>query len=380
MVCKKFAAFSLLLLALVGTFTPMANGASFSKTGTMAFGRRRHTATLLGSGKVLVTGGATTAGTLATAEIYDPATGLFTRTGNMQTARSGHTATLLANGKVLITGGTNASGSLATAELFTPATGTFASTGSMKIARVGHTATLLANGEVLITGGGNAKAELFNPTTGAFTSTTDMNAPRMGHVAARLANGKVLLGGGTDGCCTAQGDVFDPTTGAFSLTATGGTQATWLAGASLQDGRVLLAGGEVTVLLGGGSTRCCLYGPDSRSTAVLFQSSNNTFTAAGSMTTSRAFHTATRIPNGQVLIAGGSTVSSVARLDKVVTTVIPRASAELFNPATKAFTLTSNMTTPRAWHTATLLRNGKVLVIGGVDTQGNVLSSAELYF
>jgi large repetitive protein len=143
----------------------------------------------------------------------------------MRIARAGHKATLLANGKVLVTGGTNSTGTLATAELFNPVTDTFTRVGNMGTPRVGHTATLLANGKVLVAGGGTAKAELFNPSTGVFTSTKPMIAARMGHTATLLKNGKVLLAGGTDINGTALGDLFDPATATFSPTATGGTQA-----------------------------------------------------------------------------------------------------------------------------------------------------------
>ena len=376
---KTLRFLKLTLYAVVALSSTFAAAASFTPTGRMAFARRRHTATLLANGMVLVAGGANATGTLATAELYNPATGSFTRTGNMRIARAGHTATLLASGKVLITGGTNATGTLATAELFNPAAGTFTLAGNMTAARVGHTATLLGSGKVLVAGGGTATAELFNPSTGVFTSTKKMIASRMGQVAARLTNGDVLLAGGTDSCCTALGDLFNPATSAFSATADGGTQASWLAGTLLQDGRVFLAGGELTVLISGGSTRCCLFGPASVALALLFETSNNTFVAVGDMSTSRAFHTATRIGNGEVLIAGGATVHSSARFSSVATSVTPLSSAELFNPTNTTFTITSNMTTPRAWHTATLLGNGKVLVIGGVNAAGTVLSSAELY-
>ena len=70
------------------------------------------------------------------------------------TARDFHTATLLPNGKVLVAGGANGSGFLASAELYDPATGTWSATGSLNTARYQHTATLLADGKVLVVGGG----------------------------------------------------------------------------------------------------------------------------------------------------------------------------------------------------------------------------------
>jgi hypothetical protein len=132
--------------------------------------------------------------------------GVFVPTGSMTVARTVHTATLLGNGKVLIAGGGCANGILATAELYDPATGTFAVTGSMTVPRTNHTATLLPNGQVLIAGGENvtvgapavpfASAELYDPATGTFTATGTMTVPRVSFTTTLLPNGKVLIEGG----------------------------------------------------------------------------------------------------------------------------------------------------------------------------------------
>jgi hypothetical protein len=171
----------------------------------MAAGRFLHTATQLQNGKVLIIGGALTSASdpVATAEVYDPATGIFTMTGAMATAREQHTATLLADGRVLIVGGTTSTGTgdlhpTATVEVYDPSTGSFSVTGSMAEARTFHTATLLPSGRVLVAGGGdeNSTAEVYDPATGSFSFTGGMEVGRSGHTATLLPNGSVLVAGG----------------------------------------------------------------------------------------------------------------------------------------------------------------------------------------
>jgi hypothetical protein len=179
---------------------------AFTQTGSMAVASLGHTATLLNNGKVLIVGGVPTSSSnpTSTAELYDPGTGRFTFTGSMTTAREEHTATLLVDGKVLIVGGESAatgSGDLratATAEVFDPSTGLFSATESTTEARNSHTATLLRSGDVLIAGGGddNSTAELYDPTTNSFSITAGMQVGRSGHSATLLPSGGVLVVGG----------------------------------------------------------------------------------------------------------------------------------------------------------------------------------------
>ena len=103
---------------------------------------------------VLVEGGVDSIGNrLASAELYDPATGMWRRTGSLNTARWQHTATLLKNGMVLVAGGLDSDDILVSAELYDPASRSWTVTGSLNTARWVHTATLLQNGMVLVAGG-----------------------------------------------------------------------------------------------------------------------------------------------------------------------------------------------------------------------------------
>jgi N-acetylneuraminic acid mutarotase len=179
---------------------------SWTTTGSMHSARDYDTMTLLQSGQVLVTGGyniTSTINILASAELYNPATGKWTLTSSMHTARTGHAAALLQSGQVLVAAGESSSSFLTSAELYNPASGTWTLTGSLHAARDQHTATLLSNGQVLVAGGQNgtifiARAELYNPSTGAWTTTGSLHTPRVEHTATLLPNGQVLVAGGLD--------------------------------------------------------------------------------------------------------------------------------------------------------------------------------------
>jgi len=155
-----------LLVAVAGLVAgqgpALAVEGSWEPTGSLNVPRLQLTATLLPNGRVLVAGGRNFAFTQAfnSAELYDPITETFTLTGSMTDTRWSHTATLLPNGKVLVAGGftnpstnQNAQPVLASAELYDPATGTWTPTGSMSTRRALHVAQLLPNGKVLVAGG-----------------------------------------------------------------------------------------------------------------------------------------------------------------------------------------------------------------------------------
>lgn len=256
--------------ALTMALLPLGVGASgtWTTTGNMTSARAQQTATYLFGGAVLVAGGVncnTTCTALASAEVYNPATGKWIAVYPMTTPRFDHTATLLPNGQVLVAGGCSTTSSyycanaLSSAELYNPKTAKWTRTlGSMTTTRQGQSATLLRTGEVLIAGGQGcnptcavlSSAELYNPSTGTFTPTGSLSTARYVHTATLMTNGSVLVSGGAN-----------------------------------------------------------VYGAAALSSAEVYSPTIGTWTSAGSMHAARAFQTATLLTSGpfkyQVLVAGG---------------------------------------------------------------------------
>jgi hypothetical protein len=341
---------------------------TFTATGSMAAARFFHTATLLNDGKVWIAGGESgNSVPLSSAELYDPSAGVFTAIGNMMTARWQHTATLLPDGRVLIAGGSM--DYPMSAEIYDPSSGIFTATGDMVYPTSGANPNLLANGKVIFTGGfvapgGLVSAEIYDTATGTFAaagpcagggSVCDYCAP-----AISLADGRVLF------AAVQPAQIYDTGSAAFSVTGFMNYDAH--TGATLlMNGQALFSGGE----------------DDSgrSNSAELFDPAKGAFSVTGNMASRRVGHTSTLLPDGAVLVAGGETDSCGSNFCMFAGTV---ASAELYDPSTGSFTATGGMTASRELQTATLLRDGRVLVTGGIAYGGidifyGSLSSAENY-
>jgi hypothetical protein len=322
--------------------------------------RDLHTATLLADGRVLIAGGDEGGNT---SELYDPTGGTFAATGSMRQPREGHTATLLPDGRILIAGGDLVADP---AELYDAETGSFTETGSMNTPRGWHTATLLPNGLVLIAGGDGsvpggvgsiAAAELYDPQTGKFSRTGSMTTPRDGHTATLLPNGLVLIaGGGSLDATLASAELYNPQTGKFSRTGSMTTARYGHTATLLPNGLVLIAGGDAP-----GST----VGPVQ--TAELYDPKTGEFRATGSMVEARSGHTATLLPNGSVLMAGGNSVPVGAG-----------AGVEKYDPSSGTFAPVIAGFYATVGQTATLLPDGRVLFAGG-KLDDTVLSAAWLF-
>ncbi len=349
------------------TPTPAA-APSWSITGNLNTARYEHTATLLPNGKVLVAGGQSSLippfVALNSAELYDPATETWSSTGSLVTARAKHTATLLPSGKVLVAGGHNYNPGLISAELYDPATGAWTVTGNLNLEHVGHTATLLPNGNVLVVQG-FVLPELYNPATGRWSYTGDPNEGRTYHTASLLPNGKVLVAGGGTGPdldVTNSAQLYDPASGTWNVTGDLNTSRAFHMANSLSNGKVLVTGGFDQY-----------QGYYSTKSAELYDPATGIWSSTGDLNTGRGYHTATTLAGGKVLVAGGSPVEGLPHITN---------SAELYDPATGTWSNIATLNVARYSHTATLLPNGKVLVVGGSRCDSNgcfTLNNAELY-
>jgi N-acetylneuraminic acid mutarotase len=451
---------------------------TFTVTGSLRLARRFGTATRLHDGTVLVVGGDNFGAPVADAELYNPATGTWTTVGAPTAPHGqGATATLLASGQVLLAGGYDGGTETTSAALYDPASRTWSPTGAMRFGRANHTATLLANGQVLAAGGesGMSSAEVYNPATGTWTPVGALQAGRSGHTASLLPNGQVLAAGG---CCAtltnsalSSAELFTPgagpllvlsapqlqlgpeplgtTSAAAPITITNvGTLPLHLGGITLggsNPGDFAVSPGctAATIVPGASCTFTYTYtprdfglvyihaavltlvddAPDSPQTVGVAGTvlPPHTWRPAASMDAARADSTATLLPDGRVLVAGGCLASgcgvgtaqanvevydqatgrwtqtgnlhaargnhSASLLSTGLVLVAGGAgatgralgSAELYHPATGTWTVTGSMGTARSGHTATLLPDGRVLVAGGLDVAGHALASAELY-
>jgi hypothetical protein len=267
----------------------------------------------------------------------------------------------LEDGTVLIVGGVDANGPVTTAEIYDPATGAFSPTGNLLVARSAHTATKLANGTVLIAGGDDDDdfsppldtAEIYDPATRAFASAGRMRVGRVLHSASRLSDGRVLLAGGIADN-TPSAELYDPATGMFFVTGNMvSPRGLFFVAAVLSNGKVLFAGGT-------GNAGSAI------ATAEVYDPAIGTFFPVGAMNSPRQGFAGVTLQDGTVLLCGGSYPGSFL--------------AELFRPGTGTFEGIGSMTGDFvSGHTATLLADGRVLVIGGWNNDSTILASAELY-
>src|SRR5437899_9988513 len=243
--------------------------------------------------------------------------------------RTAHAATALSDGRILITGGRDSAGNIvAGSEIFDPATESSTAGATLTTPRVDHTATLLADGRVLVAGGNDGNgpvnsAEIFDGT--GFHVLPTMGAARARHTATLLSNGTVLIAGGDD---AGTAEIFDPTTETFS--------SALLAMAAPRIGHTATLFSDDSVLLAGGNT----------DSMELFTPADQKFTLdPKAMSAARTGHEAIELSPMRLLFFEGDTGNTI----------------DEFNSSADTLTLKGNMTA--AASSATLLANGKILVL-----------------
>lgn len=353
---------------------PPAPVGAWSDTPSLATIRGTATASVLPDGRVLAAGGGVGAIALAAAEAYDPAADRWTQAPPPPSARRGHQAVVLDDGRILLAGGLAEGRPLASAEIYDPSTEEWLPTAPMATPRLGHSLTLLPDGRVLAAGGSGldaeegaaggqtlrtaASSEIYDPGTATWASAGQMSSPRFEHSATPLPDGRVLMAGGSGPVSggTELGplrstEIYDPAADAFVTAGQMAEGRTNHTATLLDDGSVLVAGGA-----GGDNADISLA-----SVEVLNPRQGGWATVA-SLAESRTGHTATRLDDGRVLVAGGESARRGSRRSL--------ASAEVFEPqgpgaGAGEWRPAGDMGCPRSEHAAVLLDDGSVLVVAG---------------
>ncbi len=341
---------------------------------TLSVPRILHTSTYISQdNSVLIAGGLNGATVLISTDKYISSTGCFQTGITMPRERRSHTADILPAfpNYILFGGGVGTTTIWNVSDLVSPITGDTL-TLSLTTIRYAHASAIFGSSQLIVIGGINSIGQLntadamFSGSTSTFFSTTNtMNVSRSDHTATRLGNnsGIVLVAGGRAGSTYyPYTELYYGASNVFFPLGSGGTMptarayhtATYLPSFN----KVLITGGH--------------YSPwDNQNTIILFDAATLSFTTLTStMSSKRSWHTATLLPNGKILVVGGS--------NNVI--IVP--SCDLIDPANNYLTVpAANLSMGRYQHTATLIpdsNNGTVLICGGSNGT-TTLNTCELY-
>ena len=289
-------------------YDPVAG--AWSLAAPMSVPRSMPTLTLLPDGRVFV---ATGAHPDTYGEIYDPASDTWTITAPMLDAYTERSQVLLPDARVLVAGGRVSSSSFAAAEIYDPSSDTWTAAAPMTVARHGATAILLSTGKVLVAGP-DTSAELYDPATNTWSATGAMALPRYFAPAALLPDGRVMVvfGHANSLAVLPYVEIYDPAAGVWTSPA---QMPLWLYGydvpqghtvTSLPSGRVLVTGGS-EVAIPASPWSGCESGlqRDDRADMDVYDPVADDWLSLGMMSSPRGHHTATRLLDGSILIAGG---------------------------------------------------------------------------
>ena len=303
-------------------------------------------------------------------------------------ARKDHVAVRLPDGSALVMGG-NTSESINvpdtdTSSRFDPVSETFARGPDLAFSAAidtGFTTILpLRTGFLLAGGGPNAGVGLqtpgplltqtFDPAAQRFTRAGDLQVHHQGTGSGvLLGDGRVLLTGGGFFGGSPGTEFYDPESRAWNAGPAMGTARRVHTATLLRDGRVLITGGFVCCVVDGQTVS-----ETPTTSAELYDPATGRFTPTGSMAVGRALHQATLLPDGRVLVSGGFGVTDS-----------PGAPgpehAEVYDPATGTFAAAGSLAGGRSLHSAILLTDGRVLVVGGLANLGarGAVAQTEIY-
>jgi hypothetical protein len=296
--------------------------------------------------------------------------------------RDTFSATLLADGRILVAGGRpggeGVAESITTAVLYDPATGASVPTGAMTVARFGHVTARLRDDRVLVLGGAEgrvdamsvslASAELYDPATGVFTPTGDMHSSRMAVdyttdnpalTATLLPSGRVLVVGGIEssgngslGPPSGPDEIYDPATGTFASVLTAGpSEPDPIVHLAIDDKvyRYDLRTGTATDITPQPADLVAEFGPNCR----------------GLPWGCRGMMAPTTLAGGRILFTGGYTYALNPAGSDEPARMVPISSGEYFDLASGGVAPTGPMVRPRSEHSATLLPDGRVVLLGG---------------
>ncbi|MFA6091712.1 MAG: kelch repeat-containing protein [Elusimicrobiota bacterium] len=285
---------------------------------------------------------------------------------SMSKARSHFTSSVLPDGKTVVAGGTDGVFALNDTEIFDPKTHDWSTARPMRVARNLHSTTLLPDGTLLTAGGsvvnsstGATKAaEIFYPDSNSWALTSPMISSRNYHTAVLLPDGNVLVAGGYDagGNFLSSAEIYISTAHLWRSIAPMGTARAQHTMTLLHTNKVLVAGGVNNSVL---------------DDVEIYDPGAGAWAPAAAMNLGRYAHSATLLRDGRVLAAGGSDGFGETN------------DAEIYDPETNAWTDTANtgnsMCTGRLRHSAMLLPDGKVMIVGGVKASGEAVKATEQF-
>ena len=282
---------------------------------------------------------------------------------------------------------------------YTYGEGLWSPTGPQAQQRLTPTLTLLANGRVLMVGGRASSngpalrtAEIYNPLTNAWTPTGSLADARFSHSATLLADGKVLVAGGfsndrvifnaTGGVTNAgpvlnTSEIYDPVTGVWTPAGNLVTRRAIHTANRLPNGKVLVAGGRTCNAAPPASCDASFF----TNKAELFDPVTRTWAPTGSMAYGRHTGAAVSLPDGRVLTVGGFGVLGGAEGGPGEPPAVPGANqqnlatAEIYDQATGTWTATGSLNIGRARHSLLVLNDGRVMAVAGFSAE----TSTETY-